>query len=256
MAVGALLLVSLLSVLSGSIGVSRKANDALLGANAAAAALEFISTDLESLAVTAQTNFEYIHLANETVENANDVAKFIILTSSANDTSTSAADSGQVRAVLYRLGYQDVVSANGTNKIYGIYRTVETNATTVFTDYLGKDDLSTTTLFSATTPPISDFLAGNIVGFSVRFYPKESLTALNTNTTETLRISGSGVKIGTSPTAPAAAAEVSLTYLEGTGAKLLQTGAISDMEEVKKRYGYTLSRKVPIRTPIGVSQAP
>lgn len=258
MAVGAVLLVSLLSVLSGSINVSRKANDTLLGANAAAAALDIISTDLESLAVTPQPNFEYLRLASETVgDHGVNGGMLIFLTSSANDTSTSAADSGQVRAVVYRLGYQDVVRTNGTgtNKIYGIYRSVETNAATVFSSYLGQSNLSGTSLFTASSPPVADFLAGNIVDFRVRFYAPSSLTPLNTN--NAVRINGTNIIVGTeAKNTNAATAEVSVTYLEGTGAKLLQTGALTDLEEVKKRYGYTLSRKVPIRTPVSISQAP
>lgn len=246
MAVGAVLLVSLMSVLSGSVDVSRKTNDALLGSNAAAAALDLIGTDLESLAVSAQPGFEYLHAIDEAVGDTNAI-KLIMLTSSANDTSTSADDSGQVRAVVYRLAYQRVVNSN---KIYGIYRTVDTNAGNVFKNYLGANDLSTTALFTAAAPPVSDFLAGNIVDFRVRFYPSGSLTALNTNAADPARINGTNIIVGgASKNTNVAAAEVSLTYLEETGAKLLQSGAMS-LDRAKDRYGYKVSKRVLLRSPV------
>lgn len=249
MAVGALLLVSLLSVLSGSINVSRKTNDSLLGSNAAAAALDFISTDLESLAVTARTNSEYLRLANEPVQDVADAAKIIMLTSSANDFDNAATDGGQVRAVVYRLGYLDVVSSSGTNKIYGIYRFANTNAGDVFTNYIGKPDLSATTAFTDAVS-VTNFLAGNIVDFRVRFYPAGSLTPLNADASKTVSLSATNISVGgTAVSTNPATVEVSLTYLEEAGAKLLKAGALP-LDKVKERYGYKLSRKVNLRTPV------
>lgn len=246
MAVGTLLLASLLSVLSSSLGVSRKTNDALLAANAASAALDLIATDIESLAVITSGTFQHLYLGSENVGSLTGAAKLILLTSSANDTATSGSDGGQVRAVAYRLAYQDVVKESGPNKIYGIYRSAVINSGTVFTDYLGKSDLSATTLFTS-DPKIDDFLAGNIVDFRVRFYPAGSLTALNLNSTDIVKINGAGlVTVGGGSASPAATAEISLTYLEDAGAKLVKA---MGLEQAKKRYGYTVSKKVLLRTP-------
>jgi type II secretory pathway pseudopilin PulG len=249
MAVGALVIVMLLSVLSGTMSLSRKTNETLLGANAAAAALDLIGSDLESLAVTGKTNFEYLRLINEEVTNdaghTISAAKVILLTISANDVGSSASEAGQVRAVVYRLGYQDVVNPSGTNKIYGLYRSLETNAATNFADYIGQSDLSGTALFTD-APLLDDFLAGNIVDLRVRFYPAGASIPLNTNAV--IRIGGGAVTVGGTVT-NAATAEVSLTYLEEAGAQLLKNGT-RNLDEVKKSHGYTLSRKVPIRTPV------
>ncbi len=247
-AVGAMLLATLMSILSGSINLSRKTNDSLLAYNAASAALDLIGTDLESLAATTQTNFECLRIGSESVGDAGvSAAKLILLTSSANDTASGTDDSGQVRAVVYRLAYKDVLNSSGTNNIYGIYRFSETNAGAVFTNYIGTNDLSGTEGFTADAK-IDDFLAGNIVDFRVRLYPQGSLSPLNTNASDVVRMNGAGVIVGgTTKTEGAATAEVSLTFLEDAGAKLLKNGVALDT--VKARYGYTLSKKVPLRTP-------
>ncbi len=247
-AVGAMLLVTLMSILSGSINLSRKTSDSLLAYNAAAAALDLIGTDLECLAASRQTNFEYLHLANEAVGNEGvTAAKLMLLTSSANDTASGTNDGGQVRAVMYRLAHQDVVTPSGQNKIYGIYRFSETNAGNVFSNYLGAADLSAATGFQAAAA-IDDFLAGNIVDFRVRLYPAGSLAPLNTNATDVVRMSGAGVTVqGTAKPEGAATAEVSVTFLEDAGAKLLKSGV--PLTNVAARYGYTLSKKVPLRSP-------
>ena len=247
MSVGALVIVMLLSILSGTMSLSRKANDSLLGANAAAAALDLIGTDLESLVPLSKTNFEYLHLVNDPVEAASNAAKLIMLTSSAIDVGSSSTVAGQVRAVVYRLGYMDVVQTNGgNNKIYGIYRSVETNASTVFNNYIGTNDLSGTDLFKLAALSADDFLAGNIVDFRVFFYPPGSLTPITTNTA---RLSAAGAKVGSAQPTNIATAEVSLTSLEEAGAKLLKNGAL-DLDEIKKRHGYTVSKKVPLRNPL------
>lgn len=250
MAVGALVIVMLLSILSGTMSLSRKANDSLLGANAAAAVLDLIGTDLESLVPLSQPNFEYLHLVNDPVELATNAAKLIMLTSSSTDVGSAATEAGQVRAVVYRLAHLDVLKASGTNNIYGIYRAVETNAATVFSDYIGSTNLSTNSLFTAAAQT-EDFLAGNIVDFRVRFYAPGAATELNTNASDAIRIHATNIFVGgTAKNTNAATVEVSLTYLEEAGAKLLKNGAPLSLDEIKKRYGYTVSKKVPLRTPI------
>jgi prepilin-type N-terminal cleavage/methylation domain-containing protein len=236
MAIGTLLLVSLLSVLSGSLIISRKANESQVGANAASAALDLISTDLESLIATPSS--EYLHSVSETVgDHSAQAAKFILLTSSPNDISSTAENSGQVRAVVYRLGFADVIKESGTNRIYGVYRLAETNSKQVFDDYLGKPDLSATTLFSQPLEA-KDFVAGNIVDLQIRFFSHEDMSkAINTNSSDTVRLSTTNVSVGGSTiNTNVSAAEVSLTYLEETGAKLLQSGAMT-LDAVKQRYG-------------------
>lgn len=248
MAVGSLVVVMLLSILSGMMSLSRKANDSLLAGNAAAAALDMIGTDLESLAVTGKTNFEFLRLASETVESANDVAKLLLLTVSANDMATGGDSLEQTRAVMYHLGYEDVVSQGGANRIYGLYRSTEVDSATVFNEYIGTGDLSATGLFTAATRT-DDFLAGNIVDFRVRFYESDTLELLNPDPTDTLRVTGAGAIVDAAPPVPLGSAEISLTYLEEAGAKLLQSGALT-FEQAKQRYGYTLGRKVLLRTPV------
>lgn len=242
-AVGALVLVSLASIVTQTMNVTKKSNNSLTAYNAAAAALDLIGTDLESLATTTQP-FEYFHLTNESISNSTSAAKLLFLSSSANDTN----DPGQVRAVSYRLAYQDVLSQGGRNPIFGIFRSSETNAGIVFTNYLGQTNLSTNAAFNGSVSN-SDFLAGNIIDFRVRVYPPGRLEPINTNVTDTVRISGSGVMVGsTTNTSGAGTAEISLTVLEEGGAQLVQNGMPLNSTNLE-RFKHILTRKVLLRTP-------
>jgi hypothetical protein len=178
------------------------------------------------------------------------VSKLLFLMNSPNDLTTNTSDSGQVRAVMYRLANQDVIAANGSNSIYGLYRFCVTNAGTVFKNYLGSADLSTNSGFSAAATN-NDFLAGNIVDFQVRIYPPGSLTPINPNVTDVVRMSGAGVTVGsTTNTNGVAAAEVTLTVLEDRDnvMKRLAAGTLT-MADAKKLYGHVLTRKVMLRLP-------
>ena len=249
-AVGAMILVSLSSMISGSMSISRKSNNSLIAYNAAAASLDLIGTDLESLAATSQP-FEYLQIGNASVvTNGSNVARLMFLMSSANDISTNTSDSGQVRAVMYRLANQDVITANGSNSIYGLYRFCETNAGTVFRNYLGSTDLSTNSGFSADATN-NDFLAGNIVDFQVRIYPPGSLTPINPNVTDVVRMSGAGITVGsTTNTNGVATAEVTLTVLEDRDnvMKRLAAGTLA-ITDAKRLYGHVLTRKVMLSLP-------
>jgi type II secretory pathway pseudopilin PulG len=241
-AVGALLLVSLASIISGSMNVTRKANNSLIAYNAAAAALDLIGTDLESLASTRQP-FEYLRVASESVANgANTItaAKLMFLTTSPNDITTNTADSGRTRAVMYRLAGQDNINPGGTNITYGLYRFCETNAGTVFTNYLGQTNLASGPGFGLAASN-SDYLAGSIVDFQVKLYPPGSLKPINTNVTDVVGIGGPA------NTNRVASAEVTLTIIEDSGVKMLKNGM--SLDDVRKKYGHVLGRKVLLRTP-------
>ena len=243
-AVGALLLVSLASIITGSMAVTRKANSSLIAYNAAAAALDLIGTDLESLAATRQP-FEYLQIGNESVTGASNTAKLMFLMSSANDSTTNTA--GLTRAVMYRLAAQDVIKSGGTNITYGLYRFCETNAGVVFTNYLGQTNLALVTGFSQAATN-DDYLAGSIIDFQVRLYPPGSQVPINTNVANVVRMGGAGVTVDSAAnTNGVATAEVTLTVLEDAGEKMLKNGR--SLDDVQKKYGHTLSRKVMLRTP-------
>ena len=243
-AVGALILVSLASIISGSMAVSRKANHSLISYNAAAAALDLIGTDLESLAATRQP-FEYLQIGNESVTGGSNTAKLMFLTCSANDSTTNTT--GQTRAVMYRLAAQDVLKSGGTNITCGIFRFCETNAGTVFTNYLGQTNLATVSRFSQAATN-DDYLAGSIIDFQVRLYPPGSQAPINTSVTNVVRMGGAGVTVDSAAnTNQIATAEITVTVIEDAGEKTLKNG--KSLDYVRQKYGHTLTRKVMLRTP-------
>jgi len=246
-AVGALLLVSLASIISGSMAVSRKSTNSLIAYNAAAAALDLIGTDLESLVATRQP-FEYLQITNEAVANGANtitVAKLMLLTSSANDSTTNT--SGLTRAVMYRLAAQDVLKSGGSNITYGLFRFCETNAGVVFTNYLGQTNLASASGFSQAATN-DDYLAGSIIDFQVRLYPPGSQVPVNTSVTNVVRMGGAGVTVDSAVnTNQIATAEITVTVIEDAGEKTLKNG--KSLDYVRQKYGHTLTRKVMLRTP-------
>ena len=243
-AVGALLLVSLASIISGSMAVSRKSTNSLIAYNAAAAALDLIGTDLESLAATRQTN-EYLQIGNESVTGGSNTAKLMFLTCSANDSTTNTT--GQTRAVMYRLAAQDVLKSGGSNITYGLFRFCETNAGVVFTNYLGQTNLASASGFSQAATN-DDYLAGSIIDFQVRLYPPGSQVPVNTSVTNVVRMGGAGVTVDSAVnTNQIATAEITVTVIEDAGEKTLKNG--KSLDYVRQKYGHTLTRKVMLRTP-------
>ncbi len=245
-AVAMLLLVSLVGIVSQSLTVSRKTNSSLLAYNEAAAAIDLIANDLESLAASAQP-FEYLQTAKEDVSQAKGVTRLLMLSVSSQD-NTAASEAGHVRAISYRLVRQDPINDGGANNVYGLYRSaVSANAT--FRDFAGQADLASP--FAAVTVSLDDFVAGNIVDFQVLFYPAGNQAPANLvgDAALPVRISGSGARInGSDSPTPLAWAEVTLTVLEENGIKLLDAGSL-DMATVKQRYGHLLTRRVALRTP-------
>jgi len=243
-AVGALLLVSLASIISGSMAVSRKSTNSLIAYNAAAAALDLIGTDLESLVATRQP-FEYLQIGNESVTGGSNTAKLMFLTISVNDSTTNT--SGLTRAVMYRLAAQDVLKSGGSNITYGLFRFCETNAGVVFTNYLGQTNLASASGFSQAATN-DDYLAGSIIDFQVRLYPPGSQTPINTSVTNVVRMGGAGVTVDSAAnTNQIATAEITVTVIEDAGEKTLKNG--KSLDYVRQKYGHTLTRKVMLRTP-------
>ncbi len=245
-AVAMLLLVSLAGIVSQSMDVSRRANNTLLAYNEAAAAIDLLANDLESLAVTRQP-FEYLQMTTETVEAAAGVSRLLFLSVATQD-NTADADMGQLRAISYRLLRQDPISSGGKNPVYGLYRS-SVSASDTFQKFSGQTDLASS--FNSVTPSLDDFVAGNIVDFRVRFYPAGSQTPANTSggAVQPVRISGNSTKVnGSDYSGILAWAEVTMTVLENSGVKLLDAGTI-DLETARQRYGRILTRRVALRQP-------
>lgn len=247
-AIAAVLLVTLTSIVSQAMGVSRKTSHSLLAANSAAAAIDLIAADLESLTVTPQ-DFEFLNFSTESVGVLTNVGRLFIVTASGQDVAGDS-DKGQTRAVGYRILNQDPISASGTRPVYGLYRIVVGSRDT-FDRFLGQTDLSVP--FGSVSSTLDDFIAGNVVDFRVQFYKETNSTTVNgtPEAPQPVRIGGDRTLLGSSVTtnSPLVWAEITLTVLEEQGATLLDDGAI-DLGTAKSRFGHQLSRKVALRTPL------
>jgi len=249
-AVGSLLLVALTSIVSQSMAVSRKTNSLLLSNNAASAAVDLVSTDLESLSVTGKP-YEYLRVTKEDVDGVTDVARVLMLTASGSDAA-SADDYGQSRAISYRLINQDPINPGGSRNIYGLYRSV-VSAEDTFSDFAGQTNLETP--FDALPPSLDDFVVGNVIDFQVRVFADGNQSPANVAglQSQPVRISGNSTQInGTSYTgAPLTWAEVTLTVLEDrdNAVERLESGSLT-LEDARTQYGFRLSRRVAIRTPL------
>ncbi len=248
-AVGALVLVSLTSIVSQSMAVSRKSNNVLLSNNAASTALDLVTRDLESLTVTGNA-YEYLQVLKEDVAGVTNVARLLMLSSGGFD-ATNSSDFAQARAISYRLIHQDPINPGGARPIYGLYRSAA-SAQETFATYLGQTNLAVP--FNALTASLDDFVVGNVIDFQVRFFPDGNQAAANVSgtTLQSVRISGTATGIdGSAYTgSPLAWAEVSLTILQDRDDALsrFESGALS-LEDARSKYGFRLSRRVPIRTP-------
>lgn len=248
-AVGALVLVALTSIVSQSMAISRKSSNVLLANNAASTAIELVARDLESLAVSGK-GYEYLQIAKEDVGGVTDVARLLLLSSSGFD-STNALEFGQARAISYRLIHQDPINPSGSRNIYGLYRSVA-SAQDTFANYLGRTNLATP--FNSQAASLDDFVVGQVIDFQVRVYPDGNQAAANASGAALLpvRISGTTTEIDGAAYSglPLAWAEITLTILEDrdNAVSRFEAGSLS-LEEARAKYGFRLSRRVPIRTP-------
>lgn len=247
-AVGALVLVSLVAIVSQSMSVSSRTNAKLLANNSAAVAVDLVANDLESLAVTRRP-FEYLQTVQEPVGPLSNVTRLLMLSAGGTDATTNV-DVGQVRAISYRVLDQDPVNSGGSSPIIGLYRTV-VSSTNTFEEFIGSTNLDTA--FSSASVALEDFVAGNIVDFQVRLFPDGHRPALNevSGVVQPIRLGGTGVLVsGSTNTNIVSWAEVSVTVLEDRedAVRRLRAGSLT-LEDAVERYGFRLSRRVAIRAP-------
>jgi prepilin-type N-terminal cleavage/methylation domain-containing protein len=249
-AVGALVLVVLVSIISQSLSLSRATNSALLANNSASSALDLIAADLESLAVSGN-GFEYLQTVKEDVDSATDVTRLLLLSAGGVNAATTG-EYAQVRAISYRLLNQDPISGTGTRKVYGLYRSMA-SVTDTFNDFLGQTNLATP--FGSLNPSLDDFLVGDVVDFQVRFLPDGNATAANqpSAAVQPVRVSSRSVQVNGAAYSgpPLTWAEVTLVVLKDRDNVFgrLEAGTIT-LSEAIRLYGFRLSRRVPLRTPL------
>jgi prepilin-type N-terminal cleavage/methylation domain-containing protein len=239
-------------------------------------ALDQIVEDLEALVIPGVPTAEGLRVTPEPggtiglIEDGD--AVWLTLLSGALDRDNSDPDPvpGAVRAVSYRLAYQDPIDGpGGSRPVYALYRSVASAAHS-FAHALGVSNLQTgywDSLPAAPTPaPLQPtaadaFLSANIVGFQVRFScldrgtpadPSDPDVRLFSSTSDTIVVSGSGIVVTDSGGTVNSSftengydlIEISLTVLSPTGAQRVNAGA--SLEEMILKEGRTVIREVAL----------
>jgi type II secretory pathway pseudopilin PulG len=203
-AVSVIVVVLLANVVSQALLTSRKANNELQAMNAAAAALDLIAGDIDSLSATRQP-YEYFQAFNEptAIDTASHAMRMVLLSTSAEDAGVSSTssgiytypDSGLTHAICYQILYQDPLAGGsyallgGSNAIFGLYRGVASSGTT-FASVMGLSNEFTgfwKNIGGASLGPLMnnsqngvtvDFIAPNVVDLEVAAYAN-TLTSSN-----------------------------------------------------------------------------
>lgn len=198
MAIAALLMTMLLSILSKSMDVSKRTNAGMLSKSSAQAALDLITTDLESLTVNRSIS-QVLSATNQRTSNAaatmTNAVLYLLSASPTDSYGTNANSPGVPRLVQYTVVYSTNY-ASSTTKSFALYRNVLDQANTF--SLLGSsqnfDDawnsiLSSSDSSGASTNGIStNLLVPNVVSFNVSLLTNYgSGIWTNTNSSEIYR---------------------------------------------------------------------
>ncbi len=244
MAVASLLMVTLLSILSKSMDVSKRANTEILSKSSAQAALDVMQTDLASLLVNRNAGQVFVW-TNQTVSGATGLtptpATIYMLTTSMEDsysTNSGGTNAGVPRLVQYQICYATNY-ASWSSKSFALYRNV-LNPTNTFNSVIGTNDLTGATPDSANNP-----LVPNVVGMTCTLYTNYGVGVWsNAGTTNAV--------INSTNFPPGVVLEISLTVLdEGALARFTNGSALGNNSSTNliRQYGRTLIRRVSLPSP-------
>ena len=245
-----MLLVGLL--LAATQGVSTtytRSQESVTRRGSAAVALDQLVQDLESYVIPNFPNGEAIQITPETVgDSSNTIWLTLMSTAQEKDNSDPAADknfTGATRAITYRLARQDTIDASGSgpDQPYAIYRSISSarhafaNVTATSTNMQAQywSNIAPNPSPAPTKPTdIGNFLAENVVAFTVRFLNKDGTW---TSPSDNIRIGRDGTTInGIQVAGGFIRAQVSITVISSAGAQRLKDGVLS-LAEAITRYG-------------------
>ena len=234
MSVASLLIVSLLSILSKSMDVSKNANAAMLSKSSAQAGLDLLVTDLDSLVVNRNAG-QVLYFTNGLLTNT----KITFLTTSLVDSysTNNTGNIGMPRLVQYTLQYTTNY-ASSSSKSFGLYRNT-VDPTNTFNNVIGTNDLSGVTTFT------TNFLVPNVVGMSVAMY-----TNYGSSNWITSGVTNSAIQSTNFPRG--VVLEVALTVLdEGALARFGSGGGSGNNSSTNliKQFGRKLVRRVSLPSP-------
>lgn len=230
MAVAALLMVSLLSILSKSMDISKGANASILSRSAAQAALDLMVTDLDSLVISRNAG-EVLLVANGELTNS----MLTMLTTSMVDSysTNGSASPGMPRVVQYVIQYS-TTDASRSVRSFGLYRNVY-DPTNTFSNVIGTANLGGVTGFS------NNLLVPNVVRMNVNLYTNYGSGA-----------PWSVASINSSSFPPGVVVEVALTVLDEPYVMRFGDGKGSgnnSAQNLIRQYGRTLIRRVMLHSP-------
>jgi hypothetical protein len=186
--------VMLAGIISQSMIISHKSASELQAENAAAAAVDLIIGDLSTIAATRQP-YEFFQTFEDPTANIGPTAamsvspaRLLMLSSAAEDASTSSTESGLIHGISYQIQYLDPLP-NGTKPVFGLWRTVVSGANTFNssaafpgTTLLGSTNQFITFWSNSSVPTVSslnttpqtgiktDFVAANVVDLQTTCY--------------------------------------------------------------------------------------
>ncbi len=186
--------VMLAGIISQTMIISHKSASELQAENAAAAAVDLIIGDLSTIAATRQS-YEYFQTFADPTTNIGPTtamsvspARLLMLSSAAEDASTSSTESGLVHGISYQVQYIDPLPG-GTKPVFGLWRTVVSGSNTFNsgsafpgTTLLGSTNQFTTFWSNSGIPTVSslntnppagiktDFVAANVIDLETTCY--------------------------------------------------------------------------------------
>ena len=240
-------LVGLLSqLLANATSLATRTNNQLRAGVDGSVALQLVISDLESIAWSATGDGPCLEVVPRNV--ADVTASQVMMIARPLDSPAAGAGGirGQVRAIAYRIGYQNAIYGGTTDSSYALYRQTESSQDT-FATVMTKPNLLDH--FSAgARPPATDYLVGDVIGFSVVLSKEENGVISRISLDDQVRADAQGFRLNGSAT-PASGrlvrADVSLTILTNEGATRLAEGV--SLKKVALESSHTFSGTARLR---------
>lgn len=246
-AVASLLLVTLLSILSKSMDISKQANASMMAKGSAQAALDLMVTDLDSLVVSRNAG-EVLRLAPGTQvlgadSSVTNTVIYLLTTSMVDSYSATqgGTNAGMPRVVQYSIQYTTNLASTST-KSFGLYRNV-LDPTNTFNSVIGTNDLTGVANLPAWTN--NNLLVPNVVRMTCALYTNYGAGLWSNGAAAVTNVSSTNFP-------PGVVVEVSLTVLDESAVPRFADGSGSGNNSATNlinQYGRTLIRRVTLPSP-------
>ena len=251
----------LLSLTQGLVGNFNRTKGNMVRQADASFALDQLILDLEGISIPNAAGAEALRMTPETVGNAETVWLTFLSTAIDRDNSTTNPNirhEGASRAISYRMALQNTLDEGADHPDYALYRSIA-SAKHTFENALNTLDLQEDyweALPAAPEPTpappttVANFLAGNVVGLSIRFLGTPGDSQAWTQPDQFIRIGSDGFFVSDDETfsdnekveGGFRRAEVAITTLSPEGSAKLRTGGLS-FEDAVRQFGRTSVRQ-------------